>query len=105
MACTGIGSAPVCASSAGLWTTPTDLARVGIELLRVLDQKAPSLLEKEIVDEILSPQLPGQSEGEGEYFGLGFFCKGSGDSFHFEHSGWNEGFLALISRSLFRRKR
>jgi CubicO group peptidase (beta-lactamase class C family) len=83
-------------AAAGLWTTATDLAKVGVELLKALHGKPHNLLAKETVDAMLSPQLPGQDEEEGEYAGLGFFCRGKGDGSRFGHAGWDEGFVALM---------
>jgi CubicO group peptidase (beta-lactamase class C family) len=82
-------------AAAGLWTTPTDLARVGVEFLQVLNQReVPALLTKETMETMLSPQLEGQKMGEGDYVGLGFFCSGKEDGFNFGHGGWDEGFIA-----------
>ena len=83
-------------AAAGLWTTATDLAKVGVELLKGLLGKPHSLLAKETIEAMLSPQLQGQREGEGEFAGLGFFCSGKGDSLYFGHGGWDEGFVALM---------
>jgi CubicO group peptidase (beta-lactamase class C family) len=84
-------------AAAGLWTTTTDLAKMGVELLKVLNgKKAPSLLTKETLEAMLLPQLEGQKLGEGEYCGLGFFCSGKEDGFSFGHSGGDEGFVALM---------
>ena len=82
-------------AAAGLWTTATDLATIGVELLKVLhDRKASELLTKETIEAMLRPQLDYQKAGEGEYVGLGFFCKGKDDGFQFGHGGWDEGFVA-----------
>ena len=63
-------------AAAGLWTTATDLAKVGVELLTGLRDKPHSLLAKETIEAMLSPQLPGQREGEDDFVGLSFFCSG-----------------------------
>ena len=84
-------------AAAGLWTTATDLAKVGVELLQVLhSRKEPTLLTKETIGAMLRPQLDHQKIGEGEFVGLGFFCNGKEDAFHFGHGGWDEGFVALM---------
>jgi len=84
-------------AAAGLWTTATDLAKVGVELLRVLqDRKTPALLTKETIETMLRPQLDHQKAGEGDYVGLGFFCNGKDDGFHFGHRGDDEGFEAQM---------
>lgn len=82
-------------AAAGLWTTATDLAKVGVELLQVLHaRKAQALLSKESIETMLRPQLEHQKVGEGEFVGVGFFCKGKEEGFYFGHGGWDEGFVA-----------
>lgn len=81
-------------AAAGLWTTATDLAKVGMEMLQVLNQrKAPALLTKETIETMLYPQLEDQKIGENDFIGLGFFCGGKEESFNFGHGGWDEGFV------------
>jgi CubicO group peptidase (beta-lactamase class C family) len=81
----------------GLWTTAADLAKVGVELLNVLhDRKPPALLTKATIETMLLPQLDSQTAGEGEYFGLGLFCAGQDDGFHFGHDGANAGFSSRM---------
>jgi CubicO group peptidase (beta-lactamase class C family) len=82
-------------AAAGLWTTATDLAKVGVELLQVLHaRKTQVLLSKESIETMLRPQLEHQNVGEGEFVGVGFFCKGKEEGFSFGHGGWDEGFVA-----------
>jgi CubicO group peptidase (beta-lactamase class C family) len=84
-------------AAAGLWTTPTDLAKAGLELLKVLnDKKQPALLGKETIVSMLRPQSPDQEGLETEFYGLGFACQGQDESFYFGHSGGDEGFIALL---------
>lgn len=93
-------------AAAGLWTTASDLAKVGVELLQVLRDSPPAIWSKETIEEILRPQEPEQTQGEnglfvglgnGLFVGLGFFAGGGiGDGFYFFHSGRNEGFVALM---------
>ncbi|GAB4204073.1 MAG: hypothetical protein OHK0022_28890 [Roseiflexaceae bacterium] len=83
-------------AAAGLWTTPADLAAIGVELMQALQGRSDRLLTAASVEQMLRPQLPGQQAGEGEYVGIGFFCGGKGDGFFFGHGGWNEGFVALM---------
>lgn len=84
-------------AAAGLWTTATDLAKVGVELLKVFhERKEPALLTKETIDAMLLPQLGHQKVGEGDFVGLGFFCKDKDDGFQFGHGGWDEGFVAQM---------
>jgi CubicO group peptidase (beta-lactamase class C family) len=84
-------------AAAGLWTTATDLATVGVELMRALhEKKKHPILTKETIEAMLLPQLAHQKAGEGEFVGLGFFCAGKDDGFHFGHGGWDEGFVANV---------
>ena len=84
-------------AAAGLWTTATSLAKVGVELLQGLNsRKEHTLLSKETIESMLCPQLDHQKIGEGEFVGLGFFCNGKEDAFYFGHGGWDEGFVALM---------
>ncbi|WP_138501531.1 serine hydrolase domain-containing protein [Nostoc sp. PA-18-2419] len=93
-------------AAAGLWTTPSDLAKVGVELLRVLHGSPPTIWSKQTLEEMLRPQQPEQTQGAKESFvglgnglfvGLGFFAGGGvGDGFYFFHSGRNEGFVSLM---------
>ncbi len=84
-------------AAAGLWTTATDLAKVGLELLKRLnDRTTPVPLTRATIETMLQPQLAHQKAGEGAFVGLGFFCDGKDDGFHFGHGGGNEGFVAEI---------
>ena len=76
-------------AAAGLWTTASDLARVGIELQRALKGKS-DFLSQEIVSQMLAPQT-------GDNNGMGFFIQGEGESIRFGHDGWNEGFVAHLT--------
>lgn len=81
-------------AAAGLWTTPADLARAGLEMVNALNDRPARLLDRGTAESLVSPQLPGADGGD--YIGLEFFCGGSGDGFHFGCPGWNEGFLAVM---------
>lgn len=83
-------------AAAGLWTTPTDLAKLGVELMQVLHGKSPTVWSQETIAEMLRPQTE-QSEGaDGLFLGLGFAGKGTGDGSYFFHGGTNVGFVALM---------
>jgi CubicO group peptidase (beta-lactamase class C family) len=83
-------------AAAGLWTTPTDLAKVGIELMQILnDLSIHNFLTKDILTSMLIPQLDSQKIGD-KFAGIGFFCDGYDDSFQFGHAGSNEGFTSLM---------
>lgn len=79
-------------AAAGLWTTPADLARVGIELMRAVNGRPSVVLDEETAKAMLQPQHAGP--GEGYQPAIGFFVGGKEESCCFYHSGWNEGFVA-----------
>ncbi len=71
-------------AAAGLWTTPTDLARYLIEVQRSLKGEANHVLSQKMTKEMLTP-------GMGEW-GLGLLIAGSETNPHFGHGGSNAGF-------------
>ncbi len=75
-------------AAAGLWTTPTDLARLAIEIQRSLSGKSNRVLSQDIVRQMLTPQLGG--------WGLGFGLTGKGPSASFSHGGANEGYQCRL---------
>jgi CubicO group peptidase (beta-lactamase class C family) len=84
-------------AAAGLWTTATDLAKVGIELLKILNGHATcAFLNKDTMASMLCPQLKGEKVGDGQFVGIGFFCDGKEDSFQFGHARGNEGFSSIM---------
>jgi CubicO group peptidase (beta-lactamase class C family) len=84
-------------AAAGLWTTAIDLAKVGVELLKILsDRSTSTFLTKDTVTSMLCPQLENQKVGDGKFASIGFFCDDQEDSFHFGHAGSNEGFSSLM---------
>ena len=83
-------------AAAGLWTTAHDLARLGVELMRILRGQSSALdLDRESIREMLQPQLPDQKIGQ-QYWGVGWECSGEGDAFRFGHGGRNEGYVSRI---------
>lgn len=74
-------------AAAGLWSTPTDLARLAIMLMR--DWRGESvLLAPDTVQTMLTPV-----DG---HMGLGAGVHGAGDDLHFDHAGWNTGFRVYL---------
>jgi CubicO group peptidase (beta-lactamase class C family) len=72
-------------AAAGLWTTPSDLARLTTEVLKARAGKSKAVLSQAMTKQMLTPQ----SEG----FGLGFQLEGKE---RFGHDGVNEGFQSSI---------
>lgn len=71
-------------AAAGLWTTPTDLARYVIEIQQSLRGNANHVLSADMTREMLVP-------GQGQY-GLGPSIGGASDNPYFAHGGVDEGF-------------
>src|ERR1022692_3708713 len=69
---------------AGLWTTPSDLARYAIEVQKSLAGSSNRLLSAAMVREMLKPGM--------NRWGLGVETGGSGEHPYFTHGGANEGF-------------
>ncbi|MDQ3948948.1 MAG: beta-lactamase family protein, partial [Gemmatimonadota bacterium] len=76
-------------AAAGLWTTPTDLARFVIEVQRSLAGGSNKVLWREMTVAMLT-------RGVGAH-GLGPGIDGAGDSLRFGHGGANEGFRAMFT--------
>ena len=83
-------------SAAGLWTTPTDLARFALTLSDVLKGEKQGQLSQEMVREALKLQHHNpDSDGQGP--GLGFFINNPDKkSMIFMHGGVDEGFQANL---------
>ena len=82
-------------AAAGLWTTPTDLAKFAIEIAKSKNGKSNKVLSQKTVDEMLTRVLPG---GPGLSFspGLGFFLDEKNPGVFF-HQGSDQGFKALLT--------
>jgi CubicO group peptidase (beta-lactamase class C family) len=75
-------------AAAGLWTTPTDLARYAIEIEQSLEGKANHVLSVEMTRQMLTA-------GMGNW-GLGLGIGGAASNPYFSHGGANEGFINLF---------
>jgi len=78
-------------AAAGLWTTPSDLARLGASLQRAMRGDSGEVLQPASVREMLTPQ-----HLQGDRIGISFFLEGKADSARFQHGGWDEGFLTTF---------
>lgn len=76
-------------AAAGLWTTPSDLARFAIEIQRAAAGEPGRILSPEMARLMLTPQA-----GE---MGLGFAVGGEGDEARFGHGGSNAGFQSQFT--------
>jgi CubicO group peptidase (beta-lactamase class C family) len=73
-------------AAAGLWTTPTDLAKFGIEIALSKQGKANHVLSQAMTREMLTPQI--------EHVGLAFFLGEGNNPEEFGHDGDDDGFQA-----------
>ena len=76
--------------AAGLWTTPSDLARLAIEVQKSLWGKSNRVLSTAIVKEMVTPV------GVGD-FAIGFGVTKQGQGWYFGHGGSNWGFQCDLS--------
>jgi CubicO group peptidase (beta-lactamase class C family) len=89
-------------AAAGLWTTPSDLAKFSIEIALAKKGNAKHLLSRAMATEMLSPQMPRVAEntwGDDEHpdrMGLGFFLGDAERPDRFGHVGDDEGFQAMM---------
>ncbi len=79
-------------AAAGLWTTPTDLAKFAIEVQLSLAGRSNKILTKQSVETMTTGVLNDA--------GLGFFIEKHGNAVYFGHGGSDEGFTSqlLVSR-------
>lgn len=75
-------------AAAGLWTTPSDLARFAIEIQKSKAGKSNKALSVKMIKEMLSPQVGG--------WGLGLELQAKNESKRFAHGGANEGYRCLM---------
>ena len=73
---------------AGLWTTPSDLARFIIEIQKAQKGNSKKILSKKLIDQMLTPQV--------ENSALGLFVEGQGNSARFTFSGSNVGYKCYL---------
>ena len=77
--------------AAGLWTTPSDLARFAIAMQNSLRGAEGGVLAPETAQEMVTPVM--------ESAGLGFFIDDEDGAIYFQHGGADEGFQAMLIAS------
>ena len=80
-------------AAAGLWTTPTDLAKYIIECQLALAGKSGKVLNKDMMQKRMLPYIDSNAA-------LGVFIEKRGNTKWFNHNGGNEAFLCTSYGSL-----
>ena len=75
-------------ATASLWSTPTDLARLVVEVIHANQGESNRILSQQMTHQMLTPQM--------HIGGLGFLIIQSGGRTRFEHPGWNAGYHSLL---------
>lgn len=75
-------------AAAGLWTTPTDLARYAISVQQSFTGTTNPVISQKLTREMLTPQK--------ENVGLALMLGHNGKNLRFQHGGRDEGFDALL---------
>lgn len=89
-------------AAAGLWTTPSDLAKLAIEVALSKRGQSNRVLSQTMVAEMVKPQMPRVEEialGNAQHrdrMGLGFFLGDESRPGLFGHIGDDEGFQAML---------
>ena len=77
-------------AAAGLWTTPTDLAKFALELQLSLHGRSNKVLSQATAREMITPVGVGP-------FAVGFAVTQQGEGWYFAHSGGNWGFACNLT--------
>ncbi|HKP15086.1 MAG TPA: serine hydrolase domain-containing protein, partial [Gemmatimonadaceae bacterium] len=75
-------------AAAGLWTTPTDLAKFAIEIQQTLAGRGHGVVSQAMARQYVTEQKDG--------YALGIGVLGTGKALRFTHGGRDEGFDALL---------
>ncbi len=76
-------------ATASLWSTPSDLARLIVEVLKSHKGKSGSVFSPKMTRRMLTPQVG--------WMGLGYVIVEMDGWTRFDHPGWNEGFHSYMA--------
>jgi CubicO group peptidase (beta-lactamase class C family) len=76
-------------AAASLWSTPSDLVRLLVEVLKSHKNESSIVLSTEMTRQMLTPQVG--------WIGLGYVIVEMDGWTRFDHAGWNEGFHSYIT--------
>ncbi|WP_158591581.1 serine hydrolase domain-containing protein [Deinococcus cavernae] len=83
-------------AAAGLWSTPSDLARWLLALSGSANAANNALLNQATMREMLTDHTPGLARWySGHAYSLGLKLRGRGQAFSFGHTGINQGYRAV----------
>jgi CubicO group peptidase (beta-lactamase class C family) len=83
-------------AAAGMWSTPSDLARLFVEVIKSYKNESNRILSVEMTRKMMAPEL----SYRGFFIGLSFFIVIQDGRTSFGHPGWNVGFHSLVSAIL-----
>jgi CubicO group peptidase (beta-lactamase class C family) len=85
-------------AAAGLWSTPSDLARFAIEIQKSRRGRSNRVLSREMTNLMLSaPTVQGDGAGQGGVMGLGLEIKSEGGLLRFSHGGYTTGYRCQMT--------
>ena len=75
-------------ATGGLWSTPSDVARLAVEVMRAYRGEGERLITHDLAGQFLTPQVENE--------GLGIYLEGVGPTLRAEHKGGMVGFVAQL---------
>ena len=84
-------------AAAGLWTTPSDLARFGIEIQKARAGRPGAILSKEMADLMATPEKDIAALPGGGLYGHGFEVFRRSGKLYFGHTGGNQGYRCMLA--------
>ncbi|MFF2175983.1 serine hydrolase domain-containing protein [Lysinibacillus sp. NPDC058147] len=77
-------------AACGIWTTPSDLAKLLLDIMNAVKSQSKIGITSKQVKELFHPQ------GCKEWTGLGIFLDGTDDNLEFSSLGWGVGFQCML---------